>query len=458
MGNWKLSFKHAAAIVLLAVAARGALLLALGPQTEPDTQAYLDVARILGETGTFSEIDSVTGQLTPFAYRMPLFHVMAAGLMKVFGANIAWPLVFTNILFSVSAIFLAMAMLFGVAGPAAAVVTGYLLAVAPNSVFNSVLLLTDNLFAFFSLISFMAGIKALQSGSAARFLVWGVTIGISVMVRPIMQYYFIVPLLLIASPLFKAEWKYKARNAALVLLGVALFLVPWSARNSRQLGYRGLETNQGVNTLLSTIHLVRPSTPEQVQADPGLAAVRDIVARHTSALDAEADVRKTLKLSAADTSASLMRLGFEVILKNPLSLPPVYLRNALNILTSPSVFMELAARLSGKTTAIFPHISVALRSGDWRTLAVNLGPRLALALLFLVCAPLGVRLLWRSADDGRRLALAMLLGTVAYTVGLTSMVSGYDRYRLPLEPFLLCFAMVWFLSKLSPKAHENSPY
>lgn len=442
----KITAKNLAAILLLAAATRFALLLALGPQAEFDTGAYLDGARSLLETGSFSEVDAVTGQLTPFAYRMPLFHAFAAGLMQVFGADIAWPLALANILFSVCAIPLAMLVLYAAAGPAAAVAAGYLLAVAPNSVFNSVLLLTDSMFAFFSVVSFVAGLQALKNRSGTRFFLWGAAIGLCVMIRPILQYYFIVPPLLLFSPLFKAEWRARARYCALVLLGMAVFMAPWVARNSLQLGFVGLETNQGVNTLVSTIQLVRPSTPEQALADPRLAAVRDIVARHTGALEAEAEARATLQLTPVEASAYLKRLGVEVILQNPLRVPRLYLRNAVNIVTSPSAFMELAARLSGKTTASFPHISVALQNRDWRTLAVNLGPRLLLALLFLVCAPLGVRLLWRSADAERKLAIALLLATAAYTVGLTSMVAGYDRYRLPLEPFLLGFAAVWLLS------------
>ncbi len=440
-------------MIFLAVVLRAALLLAVGPQFEPDTKAYLNVARILHETGTLSEIDVVTGKLTPFAYRMPLFHVFVAGLMKLFGANIAWPLAFANIIFSVCAVLLSAAIMYSVAGPAVAVATGYLMALNPNSIFNSVLLLTDNMFAFFSLIAVLTGIQALKRRSAAFFLLWGATIGLCAMVRPILKYYWVVPPLLLALPLFAARWKEKARYSALVLLGIVIFLGPWIARNRHQLGFTGLEDNEGVNTLVSTLQLVRPSTPEEVRTDPELAVVRDIVSypHPNGALEAEENVRLKLGLSAVKTSAYLKRIGIETILKNPGAFSLCWLRNVVNIFTSPLAVMELTKRLSGKKADYFPQISTALRTLDWKTLAVNLGPRLILVLLFFVCAPLGVLLLWRSGGPGIRMPLLMLLSVIAYTVGLTAMVSGYDRYRLPLDPMLLGFAVVWLFSKLARK-------
>jgi len=443
-------------MVLLALVLRLALLAAIGPQFEADTKAYLDVAKILHDTGSFSEVDAITGQLTPFAYRMPLFHVLVAGLMKIFGANVAWPLALTNVLFSVCAVLLSTAVLYGVTGPAAAVAAGFLMALSPNSVFNSVLLLTDNMFAFFSLISLIAGLYALKRRSAALFFLWGLSIGVCVMIRPILQYYFPVPILLIASPLFEADWRRKVRDSFLVLFGIAVCLAPWVARNRRELGFTGLEVNQGVNTLVSTVQFVRPSTPEQVRSDPRLAAVRDIVAANTNALYAEIEVRSKLKLSAVETSALLKRIGLEVLFRNPGRASMVYLRNAVNIVTSPSAVMELAARLSGKSASSFPQFSAALRARDWKTIIINLGTRLALGLLFFVCAPLGVNRLWRGAAPGDKLALLLLLATIGYTIGLTSMVAGYDRYRLPLEPVMLGFALVWLFAKLErPRAGEK---
>lgn len=440
---------HIIAAVVLAAAIRLLLLAAIGPQFEGDTGAYLRVAGIMCDTGTFSDIDMLTGKLAPYAYRMPLFQTMVAGLMKLFGADIAWPLAFLNVFLSVCAVLLAIAVMSSVSAPPVAIAAGYMMALNPNSVFNSVLLMTDPLFSFFSMITLLAGVSALKRRSASRFFLWGLTIGVCAMVRPILKFYWIVPFLLTLTPFFEVSWKRRLRCSLFAAAGVALLLLPWSARNWRELGFFGLELNQGVNTLWSTVSLVRPSTPEQRRADVRLAEVRDIVSGHSNSLAAECDVRKKLGLSLVETSSFFTRLGLEVALGNPVSVSLIYLRNLVNIVTSPTAVMELAKRLRGKNADYFPHISVALRTLDWETLTVNLGTRLALVLMFLVCAPLGARALWRGAEPAEKLSLLLMFASILYTVFLTSMVAGYDRYRLSLDPLFLGFAAAWFIRRFS---------
>jgi len=444
--------KHVFAAAFFAAAIRLLLLFSIGPQFELDTASYLRTAGTLRDTGSFSDIDQLTGKLAPYAYRMPLFQTMTAGLMAVFGEDIAWPLAVVNVLLSVCTVPLAMAVIGAVSTPPAAIVTGYLAALNPNSVFNSVLLLTDPLFSFFSLVTLIAGIYALKRRSLRWFFLWGLTIGLCVMVRPILKYYWLVPFLLAVPPLFKAPWKRGFVCALFAAAGVAAVLLPWSARNLCQAGFFGLELNQGVNTLWSTVGLVRPSTPEQRRSDSRLAEIRDIVAGNSNSLVAEGEVRKKMGLSLVETNASFTRLGIETILANPGAVSLIYLRNFINIVTSPVAVMELAKRLRGKNADYFPPVSAALSSLNWETLAVNLGTRLIQGLVFFVCAPLGALILWRNAASAEKLSLLLLFSMVVYSLFLTSMVAGYDRYRLPLDPLLLGFASAWLLRRFFPES------
>ncbi|PKM97061.1 MAG: hypothetical protein CVU79_10155, partial [Elusimicrobia bacterium HGW-Elusimicrobia-3] len=77
-----------------------------------------------------------------------------------------------------------------------------------------------------------------------------------------------------------------------------------------------------------------------------------------------------------------------------------------------------------------------------------LGARAVLFAVFFILAPLGALLLWRRAGDAGRLELLMAVSVIVYTVLLTAMVAGYDRYRLPLDPLLLGFAAAWLVEKL----------
>lgn len=439
-------------VLALAAGLRLAPLLAIGPQTEPDTGAYLQVAGILAETGNFSWVDDVTGRLEPYAYRMPLFHVFAAGLMKVFGPEISAPLAAANVLLSLLVVLTAGLCFRALAGPGTGLLAAGLAALNPNAVFNAALLLTDNYFAFFAFLMVAAGLAALRRRSGAAFFLWGLAIGLCSMVRPIMKFYWPVPLLLLLLPWFRASLREKARLGLLCAAGAALLLLPWAARNYSRLGFFGLELNQGVNTLWSTIDMVRPSTPEQAAADPLQARVRDIVAASSGPLAAETEIRSRLGLSLPQTSAAMSRLGVETVLNNPGGFLLRFLRNAANIATSPSAVLELAGRLAGGGAGSLPGLAAAAKERNWFALALNLGTRAVLAAIFFVLAPLGALLLWRRAGDGARLELLMLISVIAYTVLLTAMVAGYDRYRLPLDPLLLGFAAAWLVEKLHSPA------
>lgn len=440
--------RHLLIIFIAAAACRLTPLLMLGPQAEPDTATYVQVAATLAKTGTFSDTDLLTGKPAPYAYRMPLFHVMIAGLMKLFGRDIAWPLAAANLVFSVLTVMAGVMFIYFTAGPVVALAAGYLAAFNPNAVFNSVLLLTDSLFAFFSILMLLAGLWALKKRTGRAFFTWGLAIGLCAMIRPVMKYYWAAPLIIVFTPFFKAALKEKARLALLAALGVAVLLMPWAARNKRELGFFGLELNQGVNTLWSTSDLVKTSTEEEYRTDPRLAQMRDITAASPSPLEAESNIRRTMRLSLPETSAGMARIGAETVIKNPGAASLRFLRNFINITTSPDAVLELTSRLEGNGPSYFPDLRTALRDGNMLVLFLNLGTRLALFCSTLIFAPMGALLLWRRAEPEGKLKLLLALSLILYTVLLTSLVAGYDRYRLPLDPLLFGFAAAWLLSKL----------
>lgn len=444
-----------AAVLALAAVMRLVPLLVMGPQTEPDTPVYLSVAEILARTGDFSGNDIITGKPEPYAYRMPVFHAYAAGLMRLFGPDITWPLAVSNLLFSLAAVLIPVLLFRSLAGPAAALLAGLFAALNPNAVFNAALLLTDNLFALANLLTVAAGLYAIRRRTGASFFLWGLSIGACTMVRPVMKFYWPLPLLLLAVPAFAASRKDKARLGALFLAGVVLLLLPWAARNKARVGFFGLELNQGANTLWSSIDLVKPSTPEQAQADPLLAKARDIAASSPDPLKAEARLRAELGMTLPEASAALSRLGAETALKNPGAFALRFARNFLNVATSPSAELELAGRLSGGGHNAMPGIGRALREKRAGAVALHLVTRGVLFAVFFVLAPLGALLLWRGAGPAGRLELLVPLSLIVYTVPLTSLVAGYDRYRLPLDPLLFGFASAWLLARYGVRRPEN---
>ncbi len=453
--NKKIS-KHIIIILAITVFFRLLPLFLWGPQIEPDTQNYLQIADILTKTGTFSEIDPVTNELVPYAYRMPLFHLIISGLGKVFGVvNTEYSLVVLNIILSILTVIIGMSIFYIIGSYSLAVCSGYLMSINSNSIYNSVLLLNDTVFSFFSTLMLFVAIIAIKKRSKVFFFLFGILLGLSIMTRPILKYYWLILPILMLTPLFVSKIKEKLQLIVFFLLGVSFLLVPWSCRNFSKVGFFGLDLNQGVNTLWSTKRWVKLSTQEDYKKDPVLAQMRDIVASSKSPfpLEAETKIRKTMDLPMPIISTGLMKIGVETVLKNPVQFGLRFSRNLLNIITSPNSMIETFNLLRGKKHHNFSHLPVAFKNMEWKIILLNMTYRIGLLILFGFCSSFGAILLYRNSHN--KFLILIPISIIVYTLFLTSMVEGYDRYRLPLDPILLGFASVWLLQKFNKKSYQD---
>lgn len=443
---------HFLLIGLAALSVRFLLLAALGPQSLPDTAQYLEVSRNLAETGTFTALDPATGKLAPFAMRVPLFHVFAAAIIKVFGPDMSWQFTFFNILLSSATALLTAAFFYSLAGPLAGLLAGYLMALNPNSAYYSLEMLPDALFSFFVLLALIIGAAALRKGSLKWFLGWGAAIGLTTLVKPVFKYYWAIPLLIFICERSLRERALK--KAAVFVLGFALVVCPWLARNYAQLDFAGFELTFGLNTIWSTTDLVRPSTPEQAKEDPVLASVRNIVAASGEPMLAMTNVKTRLNMNDVEANSYFLKLGKETALGNPVKFGYRYVKNAVNFIVSGSSAVELSYKLlpGGKdyksliTASIERNktlpdgkkfgriIAEAVSEGTWPALVINVAARAACLMIFLVSAA-GLVFFFRTDRPA-----ALLLGaTIAYFVLISAFTSGYDRYRLPVDPLLAGF-------------------
>lgn len=424
-----------ALIGLTALTARLSLLYLAGPQTMTDTSQYIDVSRTLAETGTFSVKDPATGKLAPFAMRVPLFHACLAVLIKLPGRDIVPKFVFANILLSSAIAVLTGALFCSLAGLLPGALAGFFMALDPNSVYNALVLLPDTFFSFAVLLAAMLGLKALRAGTFRWFLGWGAAIGLTALVKPVFKYFWAAPVFLVLAE--SALRKQAVKNISAVLLGFALIVSPWLARNYAQLGFAGFELIFGINTIWSTIDLVKPSTAEQARRDPVLAAVRDMAAASGTPSSVMENIKTRLKISDVESNEYLSRIGLEVALGNPAEFGARYAKNAFNFITSPSSVLELYYLASPGGENDRRPLKEALALKLWAPVLVNTAARAAwLAVFFLGAAGLIVL-----AGRDRPGAL-LLFALVAYLTLISSFTAGYDRYRLPIDPFLAGLAAI----------------
>ena len=128
-----------------------------------------------------------------------------------------------------------------------AVLTGFFLAVEPNSVFNSIWLASETCFTFLFLI-FSIFIFRYIAEQTTRNAVWaGVFLGLAILVKPTVQFLpFLVPVLSLyffRKSVSRIHWKHALFFVAVCLLTLA----PWFYRNYREFGSVSLSSQAAFN-------------------------------------------------------------------------------------------------------------------------------------------------------------------------------------------------------------------
>jgi len=419
------------AILALAFVSRAAVLWLGGPIVVPDTPQYIGAARTLAATGSYAD-PAPDGHLVPHAFRVPGYSVLLAALVRWSPGSLEVAASWANVALALVSLALTWAIALEVASRRTAIAATTLSALSPCALLYGTAVLSDQLFTTFSLALVLAGLRCLRAPSPARALTWGAIAGAGTLVRPLLKFY---------APLFFAALACARlpprRVLSLGLFACALWALPlaaWTLRNQQALGFPGLELTSGVNTLVSMMDQVRPPTPDEISADPQLAEVRRIASRSKGHLEALTRVQSELHLPLKEADGQLFRLGAAVIREHPVIFARRWLFNTLNFFISPSAVQSLLVHIG----AAGPSIERPLSQAGALAVATNLGTRAVSAILFLALAPLGALRLARHPEH--RAAVAYIALHVAYNAALNSVVTGLDRYRLPVEPLLFVLA------------------
>ncbi len=438
-------------LALLTLVLRLAPLVHLGPLFEPDSDGYIRVARTLAETGQFAILDPVSHQLVPFVTRVPFFHFVAARLINLFGPEVGWPLTIMNVILGTATVVLAGWFFYRLVNLPVGLLTGWLMALNPNSIYNTLLVMPDIFFSFFCLLVFILGAQALSRRSWGWYFAWGVAIGLVMLIKPVFRYYWFIVLIILAVQY--RNWKSWGKYAVTLMLGISLVIAPWLIRNHSIFGFWGLELTTGINSIWSITDLIKPSTDQQRLSDPELAKVRDVVvhsretlrqahpekfndkdifAQFNYASYAWGEIQAQLGLSIVATDKMLTRLGLEVIRQNPVIVAKRYALNTVNFLNSPASLAELICRLIPGGRMYRQPLSVAWQERNMSIVVPTIMVRIAYLFLLFIAFRGGITW-WKNKID--RQVILFLVLSVFYFV-LFSFAAGYDRYRLPVDPLL----------------------
>ena len=268
--------------------------------------------------------------------------------------------------------------------------------------------------------------------------VWGISIGFSMMVRPTLNYYWIVVLVL-------SVVIFSRKKAALVFIvslsAMLIFSGGWNYRNYHLTGFWGLQSITGVTLLWSTQSLTRKSTAEEHLDDPVQARVRDIVFEGPDSLSIMTPARKELGLSPFGLDGYLTKIGIENILENPFHFSRIFIQNFLKTITTFFKFGESAGLASQ-----FPSYLVWME-------------KISSFLAFFLLPIAAALIIWIKKLDWKFLIFSGL--NILYILSLSALVTGTFRYRLPLHPLfwtLDAFIVIAVLDELFKRFRQRNVY
>jgi 4-amino-4-deoxy-L-arabinose transferase-like glycosyltransferase len=248
-----------------------------------DASAYAAIAANLDAGQGFTAGSGATQPSSNYSPGLPL---LAAGIYKVTGG--VHERFARLLLAAIGALSVLFTYLIGrrLSGPAAGLVGAAAVAIYPALLEYQGMLMSEPLAAALlsaSVLSiFWAGDPSRQA-PRARWLVPGLLLGATAMVRP--EYLAIAFLLVLLVLLrgIRSDWRRSLAQAAILLAGVVVVVAPWTLRNAEALGRFVPISTGGGQVLFAGTYLPSGGNPEKVGAE--------VVARHPG-IFAPADARR----------------------------------------------------------------------------------------------------------------------------------------------------------------------
>lgn len=433
------------------------------PIIEADTIGYIEHIYNIYDGNGFSSKDVVDNTIKPTAYRMPLFQYSTYLIMKVFNIkkkDVIKAIHILNFISSVGVIILSFFIAYVITGNfTISFLVCILTIININLIYNSMLALTDTFFSFVMAVFIFIVILGIKFEREYLFFLSGITLGFSILTRPIVKFYPFVFMFLILT--LKGDGvKSKILKVTFFLSGVLIVITPWILRNYAKMGFIGLETNQGLNTIWSTYPLVE--IREKDKRDPIIYRIKQIIFENkdTSPCVMEAKVRKELNLSEKDSSKYFQKIGVETIISHPFEFLVIFLKNLMNNITSAvselkiidMLFKEGYYNSVGQAMIEMKNISKFrdINLKDVLTVMPNFIFRIVHFLTFIISVIGACLFIKKYKHYG-----FFLLSFVFYHIILTSAVAGYDRYRVPIEVVLNFFIAYFLYEIFKKKALKN---
>lgn len=387
--------------------------LAAGPDAfaNSDAASYDEIAWNLARGLGFKA--SGAGGLYPTAFRPPLLPFVTSLLYRVTGHWFLGALWLQCVIGAFVPLALAE-LVRGTFGSSTARIAGWLAVVHPMLVFFSGSLMTEPLFALTLLVAMGASVSWVKTPRPGRALGTGLLWGLAILTRPNA----------LAMPFVVIAWSWfplgltlrgsdRARQLAMLMLGVVLAVGPWTLRNARELhAFVPVTTGSG--------HALLDSNNDLIWRDPASrGGARSVVGE-------EPYVSRLKGLNEVQVDSATAAMAKEFLAAHRAEWPTMAAAKLAR-------FWRLHAE-GGPLTKQWH------RNGTVLDVLVRwLDPLFVWSIVILPLAIAGAVITLRGA---RRLFQSLPLATIAFFSASAMVYWGSLRMRVPIEPLVVLYAAV----------------
>jgi len=389
-----------------------------------DAEEYHGLALSIIKEGKFSFNGELNTKRTPL---YPLF----VGIIYFFFGVRPWLVllfqIFLDTIICFLVYFLAM-LIFN--NKKAALFSGFLYAIEPVSIVFSLALISDVFFAFGFVCSLVLLFLAIKKERLSLFLLAGVILGLTTLIRPSTQYFPILAIFIIFL-LIKRPITYKIKAVIVFLLFFELVLFPWQLRNFINFRSFNLSSIQGWILIHHNV------------------AYTEANISHISEDEARAKLEKLTpeeeNLNSIDKSKIYQKIAMEYIKSHPREYLLMSIKGTLNMyINTPKYELMTTLNLKRDTPRDEKKVFLSESFSERVKRILNtagreyyLTPLLGLMMLFeYVLAFIG--LLWLLLKKHFKILIIFCL-IIAYHSALMGVV-GEARYKLSVIPLYLILA------------------
>jgi 4-amino-4-deoxy-L-arabinose transferase-like glycosyltransferase len=395
------------------------------PRFFVDSEQYLNLANNLLDNGRYQD---PTGQGIDL-FRSPGYAGFLAILLAISGRSVSVAILGQLVLNFISAILLVQ---IGreLGAKRAGVGAALILLASPNSLFWSVTIMSEGVFAFGLILTFLLSLKAIKG----TFPGWGIGIILAILtyVRPIGLYL----ILIWAVAVYFGRLHWSDRKAALktsvgVLLTSVLLLAPWYFRNLVSYDEPVFATVS--RTTIQSYHL-------------GLTLV-----------DAEGISWEEAKIEVFESGGGLTTV-IETMTTHPASFAKVQIKGIVRTILGIEIptweklvtgkdnqgYGLLDSVLQGNISGIITTVKNILDNGDISFLILLIWGMGFNVVLYGLCL-ISLLRLKNVQDRGLRFAVVLAILSIGYLF-IVPGAAGEARFRVPIEPLLAFIAGMFWLS------------